>query len=396
MISVRAVVLKHHIKGDKSVKVKILISEGQKRRYMDSGIVVFTSDLTKKLKIKGPITDTVNSIVRGFRERINSVAGGNLSFDQVVSFLSTTEDIDFIKLAEKNIIKLLNQKRYGTARNRKTALNSLKRFCGDSLPINNITALFLSQFEAFIRMNPLVEGKTQSRAVSLYLGQIRTIHNEIKMELNQEDIGLVKIPYSPFSKYKIPKEDPSVKRALDVEKLREFFNIESVGRGRLAIDCCKLSFFLIGMNAVDLYNCSDIVDGKIIYNRTKTASRRSDKAKIVIVIQDEIMELVETYRDKSGKRVFDFYKRYASISNFNHAISKGLKQINAGLTFYSMRHSWASIALNDVRIDKYTVHSALNHVDEAMRTTDIYIKKDFSAINEANRKVIDFVIGSDR
>ena len=27
--------------------------------------------------------------------------------------------------------------------------------------------------------------------------------------------------------------------------------------------------------------------------------------------------------------------------------------------------------------------------------TDIYIKKDFTAINEANRKVIDFVIGSE-
>lgn len=29
-----------------------------------------------------------------------------------------------------------------------------------------------------------------------------------------------------------------------------------------------------------------------------------------------------------------------------------------------MQHSWATIALNKVGIDKYTVHAALNHVDE--------------------------------
>ena len=37
------------------------------------------------------------------------------------------------------------------------------------------------------------------------------------------------------------------------------------------------------------------------------------------------------------------------------------------------------------------IHSALNHVDESMRVTEIYIKKDFSSINEANSKVVDYV-----
>jgi hypothetical protein len=39
------------------------------------------------------------------------------------------------------------------------------------------------------------------------------------------------------------------------------------------------------------------------------------------------------------------------------------------------------------------VHEGLNHVDNATKITDIYIKKDFARINEANKKVIEYVFG---
>lgn len=59
--------------------------------------------------------------------------------------------------------------------------------------------------------------------------------------------------------------------------------------------------------------------------------------------------------------------------------------------FYISRHSWATLAVNKVGIDKYTVHAALNHIDEAMKVTDIYIERDFEVENEANRKVLEYV-----
>lgn len=74
----------------------------------------------------------------------------------------------------------------------------------------------------------------------------------------------------------------------------------------------------------------------------------------------------------------------------------GLKEIGAiigvfDLEFYSARHSWATIAINKVGIDKYIVHSSLNHVDDSMKVTDIYIERDFTNENRANAKVIKFV-----
>ena len=53
------------------------------------------------------------------------------------------------------------------------------------------------------------------------------------------------------------------------------------------------------------------------------------------------------------------------------------------MEYYAARHSWATLAVNKVGIDKYTVHAALNHIDEAMKVTDIYIERDFEVENEA-------------
>ena len=61
------------------------------------------------------------------------------------------------------------------------------------------------------------------------------------------------------------------------------------------------------------------------------------------------------------------------------------------LQYYAARHSLATIAVNDVKISKYVVNDMLNHTDPALRVTELYIKRNFSEINLANEKVLDFV-----
>lgn len=61
------------------------------------------------------------------------------------------------------------------------------------------------------------------------------------------------------------------------------------------------------------------------------------------------------------------------------------------LEFYAARHTWATIALNDAGVDKYTVHAALNHVDDSMKVTDIYLRKSWDPIDRANRAVLDLI-----
>ena len=111
-----------------------------------------------------------------------------------------------------------------------------------------------------------------------------------------------------------------------------------------------------------------------------------------------IQPLLDKYKDRRGKRLCNFYQYYADEKSFNRSINIGLKEIGLilgvdDLEYYAARHSWATIALNKVGIDKYTVHAALNHVDGAMKITDIYIERDFVNENKANAKVVRYVFG---
>ena len=59
--------------------------------------------------------------------------------------------------------------------------------------------------------------------------------------------------------------------------------------------------------------------------------------------------------------------------------------------FHCTRHSWATIARNDIGADIDDVAKGLNHAS-ALPITDIYIKPDWGRIDELNRRVIDFVL----
>ena len=139
-------------------------------------------------------------------------------------------------------------------------------------------------------------------------------------------------------------------------------------------------------------------DDRIVYYRSKTKDRRLDQAKMEVVVPKMVLPIIEKYRDHTGQRLFNFYQLYRDHKAFNKAINKGLKEIGEllhidDLEYYAARHSWATIAINKCNIDKYTVHAALNHVDESMRVTDIYIERDFENENKANAKVVKYVFG---
>jgi len=305
-------------------------------------------------------------------------------------------------------------------KNYKSALNALIAYIGkEHLTTSQITQDLLKGFMEYLhlkRAKQIAElerkGKRipSNRMLSLYLGSIRHLFNEAKKQYNDYDRGIIIIPNSPFENFKVPKQEATRKRALTAESIRKIWELPYIintsdGKERicpynLAKDCFILSFCLMGMNSIDLYNCDNLQDTVITYYRSKTTGRRLDKAKMQVKIPPILLPLVMKYKDYTSKRVFKFYQMYNTANNFNRAINIGLKEVGRvvkidDLEYYAARHSWATLAVNKVGIDKYTVHAALNHIDEAMKVTDIYIERDFKIENEANLKVLKYVFGSE-
>ena len=425
MATFKSLIQKHHKKADGTWNVKIRVTHNRQIKYLATPIYAKADDITRTFKLKKNITDKTDKIIDIY-QNICADLGLRLKSMPIEELISELENgskpkegnIDFFSFANEFIVAMEQNGQTGTAQNYKCAIKALKRLVKrDTLYISEINNSLLTDFANMLIKEKEERNKIQAkqgkrltshRALSQYLGNLRHLHNEAKAKYNDEEFGKIPIPWSPFSKFKIPKEEKTRKRSLPTEKIRAIINIPYLYRKNarkkvpqncrfnLAKDVFILSFGLLGMNTADLFNCTILNNDRITYFREKTKSRRSDNAKIIIEIQEQIKELFEAYRDQTGKRVFRFYQMYRDENTFNQAVNKGLKEIGSqldieDLEFYAARHSWATIALNILKINKYVVHEGLNHVDEEMKVTDIYIEKDFKAINEANNMVLKFI-----
>lgn len=374
-------------KIDGSRKIAIILSHKGRRKRIPTNITVNGGDISKRgnitsRKVQRIIDDKINELKGRLYDLEMELMDREVDVDWLYSrMLRKREDVDFFTFAENWLEKsgIKGRKNYTTM------LNALERFLGmRKLSFSLIDYGFLDRFCASLGDHP--------RAKSLYLGEIRHLYNEALREYNTQYDKV--IPASPFESYKIPKHTPQTNnRVISEETLLKIFNFQGTRRVGMARDCYVLSFCLMGMNSVDMYECRDYRNGMLSYNRMKTKDRRSDNAHIEIKVPSIILPLMEKY--KGDSRVFDFCKRYANSSNFNKHINKGLSIIASRLEvpkfdFYSARHTWASIARNKLGIDKYTIHEALNHASE-LDITDIYIQKDYTNINNANAKVIQYI-----
>ena len=421
MLTIKAEIKKSELKVDGTYNVKIRFTLDRKVKRLSTNLFITSKDLTKSLKFKEDtsIKRAIDGLVLYYREQCFKLQldQNHYSLDEIIEFLNGEQEkqqtIDFIKFSREWIASTTIK----GAPNYTTAINALVRFVGkEELDINLITLDFLESFKAFlnkereIRTKRLMQqGKRipSNRSLSLYLISIKKLFNEAKKKYNKKEKNLILIPNSPFMELEIPKQEATRKRAISADIIKKLWKLpykdmkkgyKSTCRYNLAKDCFILSFCLMGINSADLYNATEMEGNTIVYNRTKTKDRRLDKAQMKVDIPRLVLPLVEKYKDKTGKRLFNFYQYYADEKGFNKAINYGLKEIGTileidDLEYYAARHSWATIALNKVGIDKYIVHAALNHIDDAMKVTDIYIERDFVNENKANAKVIKYVFG---
>ncbi len=421
MLTIKAEIKKSELKVDGTYNVKIRFTLDRKVKRLSTNLFITSKDLTKSLKFKEDtsIKRAIDGLVLYYREQCFKLQldQNHYSLDEIIEFLNGEQEkqqtIDFIKFSREWIASTTIK----GAPNYTTAINALVRFIGkEELDINLITLDFLESFKAFlnkereIRTKRLMQqGKRvpSNRSLSLYLISIKKLFNEAKKKYNKKEKNLILIPNSPFMELEIPKQEATRKRAISADIIKKLWKLpykdmkkgyKSTCHYNLAKNCFILSFCLMGINSADLYNATEMEGYTIVYNRTKTKDRRLDKAQMKVDIPRLVLPLVEKYKDKTGKRLFNFYQYYADEKGFNKAINYGLKEIGTileidDLEYYAARHSWATIALNKVGIDKYIVHAALNHIDDAMKVTDIYIERDFVNENKANTKVAKYVFG---
>lgn len=423
MATFKALFLPTHKKDDGTYNVKIRLTHNRKVKYIKTPYYVSSKDIVKKkkdgkeeYKIKNQaIIDKTDEIILEYKKKIVPLGMGINDWDvnKLADYLTESKgffSLDLIKYGWEYGNRLIAQGKESTGKSYHIAMNSIKRFLGrDSLDISEVTTGFLKSYEDYLRTEPVYKGKRKGdavatdkkkkgRALSLYISKIKTLHEAAKREYNDEERGIINIPYSPFVRYTIPSVGLTEHRVLTIEQIQKIIDLpyhRHVKRGlseyNTAKDLFVLSFALMGINTADLYDAETIEGDILAYNRKKTRSRRKDGALLKVRIEPQIKALVARYRGKD--KAFMFSEHYSTSVNMNKIINQGLKKVGKdigvpNLTYYHARHSMASICANKLGVDIARVDEMLNHSDPRMELARVYIERDFSPLWEANRKLV--------
>lgn len=369
-------ITKERTKGNQGYPVLLYINVQSKRITISTGIFIKEREYLKNDKISRKdilwseknqkltkILTEANSVLlkendfKIIKEKINEIFKPSVRTEKKL--------IDYIR--EYSLTKKHNR----TAKLYECTLNKVKAY-DKGVKAEDVDKKWLAGFENYCLQNMSING------YSVYMRNIRTVINW----LIERDI----INNYPFKNFTIKREE-TVHRALNASQVRELMKINFpiyIIRYR---DFFLLMIYLIGINPKDLLNlkASNIIDGRIVYHRFKTNKLYSIK------IEPEAMEIVKKYSGK--KYLLKFMDHINDYLGFVKRANNNLRKLKGfdNITSYWARHTWASIAF-EAGVSKDIISLALGH-SNGVKVTDIYIKYDLKMIDEANRKVIDYIKG---
>lgn len=278
--------------------------------------------------------------------------------------------------------------RRSTRESNEYTLSCMRKFVHDNLNMLNfedINYAWLSDFESFMKKAGLSQNTRK-----IHFGNIRTAMREAyKRELTDAD---------PFRRFSF-RPAKTRKRSLTIDELRKLFDYPVEPYAEIYRDMMKLSFMLLGINTIDLFNLKEIKKGRIEYDRSKTGGLFSIK------VEPEAQMIIDKYKGCNG--LLCITDRWSDYRNFRHQLNAAIKRIGkaqgkgkkdlegegpfAEVTSYWMRHTWSTIAY-ELDIPDATISLALGHEGGENRTTNIYIHRNQKKVDEANRRVLDWVL----
>ena len=256
----------------------------------------------------------------------------------------------------------------------------------DAMNFEDVTYAWLSDFEVWMKKNNLSQNTRK-----IHFGNIHTAMREAyKRELTGAD---------PFRRFSF-RPAKTRKRSLDVAVLRSLINYPVEPFAEIYRDMFVLSFMLLGINSIDLYNLKEVTrQGRIEYDRSKTGGIFSVK------VEPEAMAIIEKYRGEKG--LLCIADRWSDHRNFRHQMNAAIKRIGvaqgkgkkdkpsvglfAEVTSYWARHTWGTLAY-EIGVNDDTISQALGHQGSGARVTEVYIRRNMDRVDEANRRVLDWVL----
>ena len=341
-------------------------------RYLIDSENQFKNGLIQKRPDASMMNMHLRSLLNAYQEKLNEVQNQSMyTCRQLKDIISrnvrTSESSTFKSVSTEYIKELILDGRDKYASIIRLSEKYFCEFLRGDIALMDITPELIAGFSKFLKRNKCLSVATEG-----------TVMRHIKVIINQGvKRRMVNYSVHPFIDYIIPA---SPVREIDI-------SLEAFNRIRLATpkekkyhvahDLFCLSFYLGGINLIDLLQI-DFRDTEVLeYVRTKTKNTAIGTRTISFTIPEEAKGIIKEWMNKNTGRL-DFGYKF-SYPNFSRYLTRSLASLakKLGITekvvYYSARKSFAQYA-SEIGIPDGIIDYCLGHSDKSKGVIRYYTK----------------------
>lgn len=358
-------------------------------RYLIDSENQFKNGLIQKRPDASMMNMHLRSLLNAYQEKLNEVQNQSMyTCRQLKDIISrnvrTSESSTFKSVSTEYIKELILDGRDKYASIIRLSEEYFCEFLRGDIALMDITPELIAGFSKFLKRNKCLSVATEG-----------TVMRHIKVIINQGvKRRMVNYSVHPFIDYIIPA---SPVREIDIS-LEAFNKIRLATpkekKYHVAHDLFCLSFYLGGINLIDLLQI-DFRDTEVLeYVRTKTKNTAIGTRTISFTIPEEAKGIIKEWMNKNTGRL-DFGYKF-SYPNFSRYLTRSLASLakKLGITekvvYYSARKSFAQYA-SEIGIPDGIIDYCLGHSDKSKGVIRYYTKVRQKQADMAISRVIDYV-----
>lgn len=393
MATLSLTLFKAKVLKDGSHKIRIAVRHKHETCYIITRFIVEENQFKNGQVVKRPDAAFINTKLRlmmnEYQERLDRISNQNLyTCSQLKDILMNSavakESSTFQDVCRKYISELEEEGRKSYASLLERNNRYFTEFTKGDILLSDITPVLIEGYSRFLKVKKGVGDTT----LGMMMSRTRTIINRgIKRQLVKYDVH-------PFLNYSI-----SASKVREVDLSIETFNKIRLAHPderklRVAHDLFCLSFYLGGINLIDLLQVNFKGTDTLEYVRVKTRNTVVGTRTISFSIPEPAKVIIDRWMNRNTGRL-DFGYKF-SYPNFSRYITRSLTTLskNLGITekvvYYSARKSFAQYA-SEIGIPDGIIDYCLGHSDKSKGVIRYYTKVRQKQADMAISRVIDYV-----
>lgn len=324
MATIKLAVLKHTQSKDGSYKIRIAIGHRSETHYIVTKYKVnspseFVGGIVTRVPNAHEINVKLRNLLNDYDERLERIPSPEDYTckelrDLLKSMRPHSSTATFSQVSEQYQKELTEDGRGSYAGMLQNSLRLFRDFSGGDMFLSEVSTVTISEFERWLKRKGLSQTYT-----SMTLSMTRTIINRaIRAQL-------VTYQLHPFAYWKRPADE---EREIDisVEELAAIRDSQPrLKKQRIARDLFMLSYYLGGINLIDLLNIDFRGVSVLEYVRHKSRNTKTSDKRISFTIQPEAKELIRKWMNRNTGKL-DFGYKF-SYKNFLQFVTRSIKSL---------------------------------------------------------------------